>query len=81
MKKKIWGHEKAFTFLGLLGKQSLQGENRTRARRRRIIKLHLKESRPADGYKTYTIRRSKPYHMWNSIEVQEESKHYWKEDD
>ncbi len=79
MKKKIWGPEKAFTCLGMFGNKSFSGNNRTKIRRRRIVKLIFKEKRPSEGYKTYTVRRSKPYYTWDSSLMPEESKHYWKE--
>lgn len=76
MKNKIWGPEKAFTCLSILGRKSFLGNNRTKIRRRRIAKLIFREKRPLDGYTTYTIRRSKPYHTWDASLMPEDSKHY-----
>lgn len=43
------------------------------------MKLIFKEKRPTEGFKTYTVRRSKPYHTWDASLMPEDSKHYWKE--
>lgn len=79
MKHKIWGPEKAFTYLGMFGRKTFSGKNQTKTRRRRIVKLIFKEKRPPEGFKTYTVRRSKPYHTWDASLMSEDSKHYWKE--
>lgn len=79
MKKKILGPEKAFTYLGMFGRKSFSKKKQAKIRRRRIVKLIFKEKRPPDGFKTYTVRRSKPYHTWDASLMPEDSKHYWKE--
>lgn len=81
MKKNIWSYDKVKIFLNLLGdrKPAFYGNNKTKARRRLLVKLYFRENRPENGYKRYTVRRSKPYHTWNSEEIPEESKHFWKE--
>ncbi|EOH80736.1 hypothetical protein [Enterococcus malodoratus] len=79
MKHKIWGPEKAFTYLGMFGNKSFSGDNRSKIRRRRLVGLIFKEKKPKEGYKTYTVRRSKPYYTWDASLMPEDSKYYWRE--
>lgn len=80
MKKTVWSHEKVKVLLNLLGekKSCFHGSNKIKARRGRIIKLYYQANRK-NKFKKYSVRRSYPYHTWNSEEIPEDSKHFWKE--
>lgn len=79
MKKNIWGYEKAYAFLSVGLVTNMLGPNKNKVRRRGIIQSVLRAKRPVGGYKTYTVRRSKPNFTIKSENLPDDLKQFWEE--
>lgn len=81
MKKTVWSDAKSEAFLRTVLKSDgiFLGMNKKKHRRRKALRLHMTAKRPQGGYKRYTVRRSKPWHTWDSEENIEENRYFWKE--
>lgn len=80
MKKTMWSPNKSHVLLKIIFlDRNFRGNNKNKLKRRKILQMKMRQSKPENGYGRYTVRRSKPFHTFDSEEIVEENEYFWKD--